>query len=202
MTEKKKGGGKAAKPQKDHFKKLLEASCTHHEGPVKHKLWDCRLMKSFLTGTLQMKEAGGRKDDKPEDQDDDGDDVYREDGTVMLVFGGPVAYESKRRQKLTRREVLFIEPAVPTYLKWSEAPITFDKMDHPDHIPQPGRFPLVIDPIVGTKRLAKVLMDGGSGLNLLYANTLDAMGIPRAHLRPSSSPIHGVVPGRQAVPLG
>ena len=74
-------------------------------------------------------------------------------------------------------------------------------MDHPDHIPQLGRFPLVVDPIVGTKRLAKVLMDGGSGLNLLYANTLDAMGIPRARLRPSSSPIHGVVPGRQAVPL-
>jgi hypothetical protein len=45
-------------------------------------------------------------------------------------------------------------------------------------------------------------MDGGSGLNLLYADTLDAMGIPRARLRPSSAPIHGVVPGKQAVPLG
>jgi hypothetical protein len=120
----------------------------------------------------------------------------------MMVFSGPVAYESKRQQKLMRREVLFTEPAVPNYLKWAEAPITFDKTDHPDHIPQPGRFPLVVDPIVGTKRLGKVLMDGGSGLNLLYADTLDAMGIPRARLRPSSSPIHGVVPGKQAVPLG
>ena len=45
-------------------------------------------------------------------------------------------------------------------------------------------------------------MDRGSGLNLLYADTLDAMGIPRARLRPSSAPIHRVVPGKQALPLG
>jgi len=35
----------------------------------------------------------------------------------------------------------------------------------------------VVDPIIGTKRLTKVLMDGGSGLNIMYTETLDAMGI-------------------------
>ncbi|XP_072151858.1 uncharacterized protein [Setaria viridis] len=45
-------------------------------------------------------------------------------------------------------------------------------------------------------------MDGGSGLNILYAETLDAMGIDRSHLRPSKAPFHGVVPGKQAMPLG
>ncbi|XP_014660903.1 uncharacterized protein LOC106804404 [Setaria italica] len=45
-------------------------------------------------------------------------------------------------------------------------------------------------------------MDGGSGLNLLYAETLDAMGIDRSRLRPSKAPFHGVVPGKQATPLG
>jgi hypothetical protein len=202
VADKQKGSGKAPRPQKDHFERLLEAPCINHEGPVNHKLRDCKLMKSFLAGTLQMKGAAGRQDDRPDNQGDDGNDVYREDGAVNMIFGGPAAYESKRQQKLTRREVLFTEPAVPRYLRWSEAPITFDKADHPDYIPQPGRFPLVVDPIVGTKRLGKVLMDGGSGLNLLYADTLDAMGIPRARLRPSSAPIHGVVPGKQAVPLG
>ncbi|XP_066334384.1 uncharacterized protein [Miscanthus floridulus] len=39
--------------------------------------------------------------------------------------------------------------------------------------------------IVGTTRLTKVLIDGGSGLNILYASTLDRMGIPRSSLRPS-----------------
>ena len=38
---------------------------------------------------------------------------------------------------------------------------------------------------MGTTRLTKVLLDGGSGLNILYASTLDRMGIPRSSLRPS-----------------
>ena len=45
-------------------------------------------------------------------------------------------------------------------------------------------------------------MDGGSGLNILYVNTLDAIGIDRARLRPSGAPFHGVMPGKQAIPLG
>jgi hypothetical protein len=56
--------------------------------------------------------------------------------------------------------------------------ITFDQEDHPDRVPHPGRYPLVVIPIVGTTRLTKVLMDGGSGLNILYTSTLDNMGIP------------------------
>jgi hypothetical protein len=33
-------------------------------------------------------------------------------------------------------------------------------------------YPLMVDLIVGTKQLTKVLMDGGSGLNIMYAETL------------------------------
>jgi hypothetical protein len=36
---------------------------------------------------------------------------------------------------------------------------------------------LVVDLIIGNTRLTKVLMDGGNGLNIMYAETLDAMGI-------------------------
>ena len=60
----------------------------------------------------------------------------------------------------------------------------------------------MIDPIVGTKQLTKVLMDGGSGLNIMYAETLDAMGISRSRIRPTRAPFHGIVSGKQAVPLG
>jgi hypothetical protein len=60
----------------------------------------------------------------------------------------------------------------------------------------------MVDPVVSTKRLTKVLMDGGSGLNIMYVETLDAMRIPRSRLRPSGAPFHGVVPGKQALPLG
>jgi hypothetical protein len=68
-----------------------------------------------------------------------------------------------------RREVYGAEPATPTYLKWSDSSITFDRSNHPEQVPQRGRCPLIVDPIIGTKRLTKVLMDGGSGLNIMYA---------------------------------
>jgi hypothetical protein len=45
-------------------------------------------------------------------------------------------------------------------------------------------------------------MDGGSGLNILYANTLEKMGIPWSSLRPSKAPFYGIVPGKKTVPLG
>ena len=54
----------------------------------------------------------------------------------------------------------------------------------------------MVDPIVGTKRLTKILMDGGSGLNIMYAKTLDEMGINRTRLCPTRAPFHGIVPGR------
>ena len=44
-------------------------------------------------------------------------------------------------------------------------------------------------------------MDGGSGLNILYIDTLNAMHIPRSELRPVSSPFHGTISATQANPL-
>ena len=60
----------------------------------------------------------------------------------------------------------------------------------------------MVDPIVGMKCLTKVLMDGGSSLNIMYAETLDAMGIDRAPIRLTGAPFHGIVPGKQDMPLG
>jgi hypothetical protein len=68
--------------------------------------------------------------------------------------------------------------------------------------PTSRRYPLIVDPIVGTKRLTKVLMDGGSGLNIMYVETLDAMGIDRSRIQSIGAPFHGFVPGKQAKPLG
>ena len=60
----------------------------------------------------------------------------------------------------------------------------------------------MVDPIIGTKRLTKVQMDGGSGLNIMYAKMLDTIGIDRSRIRPTRVPFHGIVPGKQAMPLG
>ena len=56
----------------------------------------------------------------------------------------------------------------------------------------------MVDLIISMKRL----MDGGSGLNIMYAETLDAMGIDRSCIQPTREPYHIIVPRKQAVPLG
>jgi hypothetical protein len=77
--------------------------------------------------------------------------------------------------------------------------ITFNQGDHP--IPHPRRYSLVVSLIMGTMCLTNVLMDGSSGLNTLYASTLDRMGISRGSLRPSKVPFYEIVLGKEAVPL-
>jgi hypothetical protein len=57
--------------------------------------------------------------------------------------------------------------------------ITFDRGDHPDYVPNPGVYPFVVDPIIANTCLTKVLMDGGSSLNIIYTKTLDLLGIKR-----------------------
>jgi hypothetical protein len=65
---------------------------------------------------------------------------------------------------------------LPSFLDWSKDAITFSCEDHPNRIPNTGQYQLVVDPVVGNARFSKVLMDGGSSLNILYAHTLRLMG--------------------------
>jgi hypothetical protein len=119
-----------------------------------------------------------------------------------MIFGGSPARPSRWREKLIRREGLNADVASSSYLKWSEVSITFDHKDHPHNVPQPGSYPLVVAPLFKSRSIHKVLMDGGSRINVLYSSTLDEMAIPRSALRPSTVPFHGVIPGIEALPLG
>jgi hypothetical protein len=119
---------------------------------------------------------------------------------VNVLFGG---LPNRWAQKATRREVLNIEPAVPTPLRWSKVPITFSRADQWTSFSEPGRFPLVLKPVVVGSRLNKVLIDGGSGLNVLFTKTLKKMKLDITHmLTKSTSPFYGIIPGNVAIPLG
>jgi hypothetical protein len=45
-------------------------------------------------------------------------------------------------------------------------------------------------------------MDGGSSLNLIYADTLRKIKIPMDTLLPTETSFHGIVPGKPTYPLG
>jgi hypothetical protein len=119
---------------------------------------------------------------------------------VNFLFG---RLPTKRYQKATIWEVLNIETAVPTPLRWSEVPITFSRTDQWTSFSEPGRFALVLKRVVAGSRLNKVLIDGGSGLNVLFTKTLKKMKLDITHmLTKSTSPFYCIVPGNTAIPLG
>jgi hypothetical protein len=140
-------------------------------------------------------------DKKGKKKVDEGNGDFQEpDKTVSVLFDG---LPTKWSQKATRREVLNIEPAVPTPIRWSEVPITFSRTDRWTCFSELGRFPLVLKPVVAGSRLNKILIDGGSGLNVLFTKTLKKMKHDITHmLTKSTSPFYDIVPGNEAIPLG
>jgi hypothetical protein len=96
----------------------LDASCLHHEVPVKHALKDCRLIKNYVNDTLKPRAPDPPKKGGPSpDNDDDTRAMYLgEDGAVHMIFGVSPARPSRWREKLIRREV-FNDAAKPFYLK-------------------------------------------------------------------------------------
>jgi hypothetical protein len=159
------------------FNKMLKEPCSYHKGPTNHNLEDCHMLQRYFES------IGVKKDDKKEDpKGDDKDEGFPEIHDCFMIYGGPSTHLSTRQRKWERREVFSVQIVTPLFLDWSEVAITFDRDDHPDYVPNPRVYPLVVDPIIANTRLTKVLMDGGSSLNIIYAQTLDLLGITRMHL--------------------
>jgi hypothetical protein len=197
--------GKKSTTQEE-FEKLLQKKCPWHPG-ANHVAIDCYHLRRTFSNS-----GGGRKNKKPADkepEDDDQEDQGRNpkfqdtSKNVNIIFGGDGDFGSRRDQKLLLQEIMSIEPAVPQPLRWSEVPISFSRDDQWMSFSEPSKFPLVLDPVVAEVRLTKVLIDGGSGLNHIFASTLRKMGLDfKDMLVPSNAPFYGIVPGNAAHPLG
>ena len=57
---------------------------------------------------------------------------------------------------------------------------------------------MVLDPIIDGYHLTRVLMDGGSSLNLIYQDTVCKMGIDPSRISQSNTTFIGVIPGVEA----
>jgi hypothetical protein len=117
------------------FDKMLKESCPYHQGPVKHTLKECVMLRRYVHKTGPPAEGGkGQDNDKKE--------------------GNKVE-----------------------------------------------EYPLVVDPVIGNVRLTKVLMDGGSSLNIIYAETLGLLQIDLSTIRAGAAPFHGIIPKKRVQPL-
>jgi hypothetical protein len=150
---------------------MLKKLCPYHKTPVNHTLEQCDMLKKYYCRAT-AKDGEAKKDGG--DGDAGGFPTME---NVFLIFGGPTVDMSNSQRKRVRHEVLTAKKAPPSFLDWSGDAITFSREDHPNRIPNPGN-----------SHFSKVLMDGGSSLNILYAHTLWLMGIGLDQLRPSTTP--------------
>ena len=126
---------------------MLKKPCPYHQGPVKHTLEKCTMLRCYYA-KLGLPNDDARKKGTG-DGDNNKDDGFPEVHNAFMIFGGPSACLTARQRKRERQEVFSVEVATPQYLDWSQEVITFDREDHPNYVPNPRQYPLVVDPIIG-----------------------------------------------------
>ena len=99
------------------------------------------------------------------------------------------------RNKMALPEKYARRPTTAESCHWSSQPITFDHHDYSASIRRAGWAALVLDPIIDGYHFTRVLMDGGSSLNLIYQNIICEMGIDPTKICHSKTTFKGVTPG-------
>ena len=73
-------------------------------------------------------------------------------------------------------------------------------------MPSPGSYAFVLDATLATERRAahfsRVLINGGSSINIPYRDTMEKLNIKTKQLMPSRTSFHGIVPGLSCSPIG
>lgn len=115
----------------------------------------------------------------------------------MCVNGGALLNTSHRQLKQWAREIAAAEPSFDSQkqLKWSSTPIIFDTEDHPDRTTAVGCLPLLVSPMIHNLKVTKMLVDGGSGLNLISPVVIIRLQIPDGDLEETVT-FQGVNSGR------
>jgi hypothetical protein len=118
-----------------------------------------------------------------------------------MIVGGLKSSTSRRKYQRDSREVKLIHTKPSQPLCWSEQPITFSRADHWVHILDPRSYPLVDEPNIEGALLGQTLIDGGSGINVIFIDTLKKMDFDFKRLTECDEPFFGIVPGMAAYPM-
>ena len=89
--------------------------------------------------------------------------------------------DDKQSRRQQHHEVNVVASKAPEFMHWSERPISWSREDHPAVMPSLGASVMVLDSTFSTERRAcrfsRILIDGGSSINILYRDTMEKLGI-------------------------
>jgi hypothetical protein len=121
---------------------------------------------------------------------------------IRFIVRGCQAIKSNTQTRSNTREIGHVNTENLQPLRWFEFPITFSRKDHWVHIPDPGTYPLAVNPIVNGAFLPKTLIDGGSSLNIIFTEALRKMEFDFNKMTACDEPFYGVVPDKATYPIG
>jgi hypothetical protein len=87
-------------------------------------------------------------------------------------------------------------------MKWSDDYITFRPEDHPITELAERNLPLIVKIPIGRHKVAKILIDRGTSLNLIMRRTFIEMGLNLSDLTSVHDTFHGVISGQTSTPIG
>jgi hypothetical protein len=188
---------------------ILDAQCPYHKD-MRHTLRNCRDFKHSVGNGRPFQplpppppRGGPREPRQPQQQEGGGGGALpRVDGEVNVIFDGHGSQESKRQQKLNDRQILVAATGPPAPYRWSEHPITFTQADQWLNFDHPGKYSLIVDSMIRDSRVKKVLVDGGSSINVTFPRTLQGLGVALKELHESDTHFFGIVPTEGEYPLG
>ena len=124
-------------------------------------------------------------------------DEFPDEQATYIIFTSQL--EDRRGKRREHQEVSVVAANPAGNMHWSEKPISWSRADHPEVMPSPGSYVLVLDATLATDRRAarfsRVLIDGGSSINILYRDTLEKLNVKTKQLMPTRTVFHGIVPG-------
>ncbi|VFQ68794.1 unnamed protein product [Cuscuta campestris] len=183
-----------------------EKWCTYHQFDS-HNTADCRNVKAVLkemalNGELGEGYASGNKDPKantwtrPQGKDQgrkkSGKDNNKPDKEfIEMIVGGPEGGDTASQRKNWARSLHVAVVSLESQGKQAKRePITFTDRDLPrtggDH-----NDPLVITMDINGADVARVLVDTGSSVNVLYLDAFKKLKLDRSMLRPLQTPLSG-----------
>ena len=93
------------------FNDMLKKSSPYHQGPVKHTLEECTMLRHYYARLGLPSDEAKKKD--ASDRDNDKDNGFPEVFNAFMIFGGPSACLTARQRKRERREVFSVKVATP-----------------------------------------------------------------------------------------
>jgi hypothetical protein len=93
------------------FDKMFKESCPYHQGPVKHTLEECVMLRRYFHKARPP--AGDGKGQDNDKKEGDKAEEFPEVHDCFMIYGGQVANASVRHRKQERREVCSVKVAAP-----------------------------------------------------------------------------------------